>query len=79
MSLAGEAVCEAEVSLVRGTPGFVHKLPRQRDVDEGEPLELKCKLDGSPIPTAKWSVFCYSRDEKKLAGHLMKIINHRRL
>ncbi|XP_052748802.1 obscurin isoform X3 [Galleria mellonella] len=54
VSLAGSASCEAKVSLGRGAPGFAHKLPRQHDVDEGEPLELKTKLDGSPIPTAKW-------------------------
>ncbi|XP_028176186.1 obscurin [Ostrinia furnacalis] len=54
VSLAGEAVCEAEISLARASPGFVHKLEKQKDVDEGEPLELKCKVDGSPIPVAKW-------------------------
>ncbi|CAH0405571.1 unnamed protein product [Chilo suppressalis] len=54
VSLAGEAVCEAEISLARGTPGFAHKLERQKDVDEGEPLELKAKLDGSPLPKATW-------------------------
>lgn len=54
MNLAGEAECEAAVSLVQTAPGFAHKLDRQREVDEGEPLELKAKLDGSPIPTAKW-------------------------
>lgn len=35
-------------------PGFLQKLDRAADVDEGEPLELKAKLDGSPIPTVKW-------------------------
>ncbi|KAL0901988.1 hypothetical protein ABMA27_007123 [Loxostege sticticalis] len=54
VSLAGEAVCEAEISLAQATPGFIHKLEKQKDVDEGEPLELKCKMDGSPIPVAKW-------------------------
>lgn len=52
--MAGEASCSAEISLAQTSPGFIHKLDRQRDVDEGEPLELKAKLDGSPIPTAKW-------------------------
>ncbi|CAB3240106.1 unnamed protein product [Arctia plantaginis] len=54
VSMAGEAVCEAIISLATSSPGFAHKLERQKDVDEGEPLELKAKLDGSPIPTAKW-------------------------
>ncbi|XP_013175917.1 PREDICTED: muscle M-line assembly protein unc-89-like isoform X4 [Papilio xuthus] len=54
VSLSGEAECEAVISLAQTPPGFAHKLERQKDVDEGEPLELKAKLDGSPIPTAKW-------------------------
>nr|XP_049692291.1 obscurin isoform X2 [Helicoverpa armigera] len=54
VSLAGEASCEAPISLEQKAAGFAHKLDRQKDVDEGEPLELKAKLDGSPIPTAKW-------------------------
>ncbi|KAG6445947.1 hypothetical protein O3G_MSEX004176 [Manduca sexta] len=54
VNLAGEAECEAPVSLAQAAPGFTHKLERQKDVDEGEPLELKAKVDGSPIPTAKW-------------------------
>ncbi|CAH2049873.1 unnamed protein product, partial [Iphiclides podalirius] len=54
VNLSGEAECEAVISLAQTSPGFAHKLERQKDVDEGEPLELKAKLDGSPIPTAKW-------------------------
>ncbi|XP_075991763.1 obscurin isoform X5 [Anticarsia gemmatalis] len=54
VSLAGEAICEAPITLSASTPGFTHKLERQKDVDEGEPLELKAKLDGSPLPTVKW-------------------------
>uniref|UniRef100_A0A2A4JMB9 Hemolin n=1 Tax=Heliothis virescens TaxID=7102 RepID=A0A2A4JMB9_HELVI len=54
VSLAGEASCEAAITLEHKGAGFAHKLDRQKDVDEGEPLELKAKLDGSPIPTAKW-------------------------
>ncbi|XP_026492682.2 obscurin isoform X6 [Vanessa tameamea] len=54
MSVSGEAECEAMISLAQIPPGFSHKLDRQKDVDEGEPLELKAKVDGSPIPTAKW-------------------------
>ncbi|XP_045498877.1 obscurin isoform X7 [Colias croceus] len=54
MNLSGEATTEAMISLAQLAPGFVHKLERQLDVDEGEPLELKAKVDGSPIPTAMW-------------------------
>ncbi|XP_060806138.1 obscurin isoform X2 [Amyelois transitella] len=54
VSLAGEAACEAEISLAQASPSFVRKLEPQKDVDEGEPLELKCKVDGSPMPTAQW-------------------------
>lgn len=28
--------------------------PRSEEVSEGEPLELKCKIDGSPVPKVKW-------------------------
>ncbi|KAF9803386.1 hypothetical protein SFRURICE_007232 [Spodoptera frugiperda] len=54
VSLAGEAVCEAAITLEQKSPGFAHKLERQKDVDEGDLLELKAKVDGSPMPTAKW-------------------------
>ncbi|CAH0724488.1 unnamed protein product, partial [Brenthis ino] len=53
-SVSGEAECEAMITLAQIPPGFSHKLDRQKEVDEGEPLELKAKVDGSPIPTAKW-------------------------
>lgn len=52
--MSGEAECEAMITLAQIPPGFAHKLDRQKEVDEGEPLELKAKVDGSPIPTAKW-------------------------
>ncbi|CAH2103000.1 unnamed protein product [Euphydryas editha] len=54
MSASGEAECEAMITLGQIPPGFSHKLDRQKDVDEGEPLELRAKVDGSPIPNAKW-------------------------
>ncbi|XP_039752215.1 obscurin-like isoform X4 [Pararge aegeria] len=53
-SVSGEAESQADISLAQIPPGFAHKLDRQKDVDEGEPLELRTKVDGSPIPTAKW-------------------------
>lgn len=59
MSASGEAECEAMITLGQVPPGFSHKLDRQKDVDEGEPLELKAKVDGSPIPTAKWYDIIY--------------------
>ncbi|KAG7311046.1 hypothetical protein JYU34_003903 [Plutella xylostella] len=53
-NLVSEAVCEAIISLDQSTPGFTHKLERQKDVDEGEPILLTAKLQGSPRPTATW-------------------------
>lgn len=53
-SVSGEAECQADITLAQIPPGFGHKLDRQKEVDEGEPLELRAKVDGSPIPTAKW-------------------------
>lgn len=35
-------------------PNFIRKLDRAAEVDQGEPLELKCIVEGSPIPKATW-------------------------
>lgn len=55
----GDIESEAELKLAQIPPGFLQKLERAADVDEGEPLELKAKLDGSPIPTVAWYLHIY--------------------
>nr|XP_033338378.1 obscurin isoform X2 [Megalopta genalis] len=53
-NVAGSAqtACQLKMELI--TPSFGQSLPRSLDVDEGEPLELKAKVDGSPMPSVAW-------------------------
>lgn len=40
--------------MIKAAPTFIRKLDRAVDVDEGEPLELKCVVEGSPLPAVTW-------------------------
>lgn len=40
--------------MIKAAPTFIRKLDRAVDVDEGEPLELKCVVEGSPLPVVSW-------------------------
>lgn len=51
VNCVGEAETTASVTLLQTSPSFGKKLQRNEDVDEGEPLELKAKILGSPKPT----------------------------
>ncbi|XP_078034638.1 obscurin isoform X5 [Augochlora pura] len=53
-NVAGSAqtICQLKMELI--TPSFGQSLPRSLDVDEGEPLELRAKVDGSPMPSVAW-------------------------
>ncbi|XP_076659528.1 obscurin isoform X4 [Halictus rubicundus] len=53
-NVAGSAQTACELKMEMITPGFGQTLPRSLDVDEGEPLELKAKVDGSPMPSVAW-------------------------
>ncbi|XP_015180266.1 PREDICTED: muscle M-line assembly protein unc-89 isoform X4 [Polistes dominula] len=54
-SIAGIAKTSAELSMVFEAPTFGRLiLPKSVNIDEGEPLELKAKADGSPIPIITW-------------------------
>lgn len=44
--------CDLLVQLI--TPSFVNLLPKSTEVDEGGCLELKAKIDGSPMPEISW-------------------------
>ncbi|XP_012273370.1 obscurin isoform X3 [Orussus abietinus] len=54
MNPVGRDTTSGRIDMARSHPSFGRPLPRSAEVDEGEPLELKAKLNGSPIPTAKW-------------------------
>lgn len=54
-NVAGSAQTSCELSMTLTAPSFGRpSLPRSLEVDEGEPLELKAKVDGSPIPNVAW-------------------------
>lgn len=35
-------------------PSFVKKLDKAIEVNQGEPLIIKCQVDSSPLPSVKW-------------------------
>lgn len=53
-NIAGETTAKFRLALLQKAPQFVRKLERSAEVDQGEPLELKCVVDGSPLPIATW-------------------------
>lgn len=54
-NVAGSTETSCELSMTLTAPSFSRPLlPRSEEVDEGEPLELKAKVDGSPIPNIAW-------------------------
>lgn len=50
VNVAGEAETTARVSMVQTPPTFGRRPERSQDIMEGETLELKAKIDGSPKP-----------------------------
>nr|CAD7588174.1 unnamed protein product [Timema genevievae] len=53
-NLVGQAEISAKLILAQIPPSFPRPFDRAAEIDEGETLELKTKLDGSPIPKVKW-------------------------
>lgn len=49
---SAQTSCDLLVQLI--TPSFVNLLPKSTEVDEGGCLELKAKIDGSPMPEISW-------------------------
>uniref|UniRef100_A0A6P7FRC9 Obscurin isoform X8 n=1 Tax=Diabrotica virgifera virgifera TaxID=50390 RepID=A0A6P7FRC9_DIAVI len=54
INVVGEAETTSRVTMLQTPPSFGKKLDRNMDVNEGEPLELKAKVNGSPKPEATW-------------------------
>ena len=50
----GQAETIANLIMAQIAPSFGRPVDRAIEVDEGDELEIKTKLDGSPIPTVKW-------------------------
>ncbi|PSN48207.1 hypothetical protein C0J52_03611 [Blattella germanica] len=53
-NLVGQAETIANLIMAQIAPSFGRPVDRAIEVDEGDELEIKTKLDGSPIPTVKW-------------------------
>lgn len=54
-NIAGSTDTSCQLSMTRTAPSFGRpSLPRSMEVDEGEPLELKAHVNGSPIPKIAW-------------------------
>ncbi|XP_072755043.1 protein Obscurin isoform X6 [Anoplolepis gracilipes] len=53
-NVGGSTQTSCKLSMMLTEPTFGKALPRSAEVDEGEPLELKAKIDGSPIPNIAW-------------------------
>ncbi|XP_070156196.1 obscurin isoform X8 [Polyergus mexicanus] len=53
-NVAGSTQTSCKLSMMLTEPLFGKALPRSAEVDESEPLELKAKVDGSPIPNIAW-------------------------
>ena len=54
MNMAGSVRTASELTLTRFPPKFFRSLPPSLDLEQGEPLELFAKCDGSPIPMVAW-------------------------
>ncbi|VEN40593.1 unnamed protein product [Callosobruchus maculatus] len=54
INVIGEAETTSEVCMLQSPPSFGKKLERNEDFNEGEKLELKAKIHGSPKPTVTW-------------------------
>nr|XP_012153983.1 PREDICTED: muscle M-line assembly protein unc-89-like isoform X1 [Megachile rotundata] len=53
-NVAGSAQTKGTLKMKLITPTFDQGLPKSTEVDEGDTLELKAKVDGSPMPEIAW-------------------------
>ncbi|XP_043515961.1 obscurin isoform X6 [Frieseomelitta varia] len=68
-NVAGSAQTTCNLTMQLIAPSFSNVLPKSTEVDEGDPLELKVKIDGSPIPEIAW----YKDGEKIVPNEHIKI------
>lgn len=55
-NLVGQAETSANLIMAQIPPSFGRLIDRAVEVDEGDVLDIKTKLDGSPVPKVKWWV-----------------------
>jgi hemicentin len=53
-NIAGDTEEKFHLSILKAPPVFETKFDRFIEIPEGERLELKCKVDGSPLPKIRW-------------------------
>ncbi|XP_021942907.1 obscurin isoform X3 [Zootermopsis nevadensis] len=53
-NLVGQAETTANLIMAQIPPSFGRPIDRAIEVDEGDILEIKTKVDGSPVPKVKW-------------------------
>lgn len=53
-NIAGDTEEKFHLSILQAPPVFETKFDRFMEIPEGERLELKCKVDGSPLPKIRW-------------------------
>lgn len=61
-NLVGQAETSANLIMAQIPPSFGRLIDRAIEVDEGDILDIKTKLDGSPVPKVKWwvwNVLCF--------------------
>ncbi|CAH1967608.1 unnamed protein product [Acanthoscelides obtectus] len=54
INVVGEAETTCEACMLQTPPSFGKKLERNEDFNEGEKMELKAKIHGSPKPKVAW-------------------------
>lgn len=55
-NLVGHAETSANLTMAQIPPSFGRPIDRAIEVDEGDILDIKTKLDGSPVPKVQWWV-----------------------
>jgi hemicentin len=53
-NIAGDTEEKFHLTILELAPVFENKFDRFLEIPEGERLELKCKIDGSPLPKVRW-------------------------
>ncbi|KAK0094450.1 hypothetical protein PV326_010858, partial [Microctonus aethiopoides] len=66
---AGKAKTNCNLSMIRLPPTFDQLLPKSKQIEEGQPLELSIEVDGSPFPKVAW----YKDGEKIIPDDHVKI------
>lgn len=54
VNVVGEAETTSRISMLQTPPTFGKRLEKSQEVNEGEVIELKAKINGSPKPTVAW-------------------------